>query len=278
VEASIDFTDEDIDFLTEGGIAEKLHDLGNRLAAVGRSARQGRLLRDGMTLVIAGRPNAGKSSLLNRLAGREAAIVTDVAGTTRDLLRESIQIDGLPLHVVDTAGLRDSGDVVEKEGIRRARDEIGRADRVLLLIDDERPEEGEALAPTLPPGIPVTRVYNKIDLTGRPPGPLESQGSPAVVLSLKTGAGVDALLRHLKDCMGYDSAAGGIFSARRRHLDALARAAIALAGAGNQLRAGNPELLAEDLREAQHALSEITGTFTSDDLLGRIFSSFCIGK
>ena len=278
VEASIDFADEDIDFLSEGHIAEKLRGLSVRLDQIGHSARQGCLLRDGMTVVIAGRPNAGKSSLLNRLAGREAAIVTEIAGTTRDTLREYIQVDGLPLHVVDTAGLRDGENVVECEGIRRARKEIENADRVLLIIDSRNPEEGEGALASVPDGVPVTRIYNKIDLTGERPGYAEQPAGPAIRLSARTGEGIDLLLRHLKCVMGYDSDAEGVFIARRRHLDALARARTALERAKAQLHAGAAELLAEDLRAAQNALSEITGEFTSDDLLGRIFASFCLGK
>jgi tRNA modification GTPase len=278
VEASIDFTDEDIDFLSEGQTAEQLAGLSARLDAIRYSARQGCLLRDGMTVVIAGRPNAGKSSLLNQLAGRETAIVTEIAGTTRDTLRELIQFDGLPLHVIDTAGLRHSEDPVEREGIRRARAAIEKADRVLLLIDDRTPEEGESLLETLPAALPVTRIYNKIDLTGKTAGLVERPDGPALYLSARTGEGIDALLRHLKAVMGYDSEAEGVFIARRRHLDALERAGGFLESAVTQLGQRASELLAEDLREAQNALSEITGEFTSDDLLGRIFSSFCIGK
>jgi tRNA modification GTPase len=278
VEASIDFADEDIDFLAEGQIARQAAELLAALDEIRRAARQGCLLRDGMTVVIAGRPNAGKSSLLNRLAGREAAIVTDIAGTTRDALRERIQIDGMPLHVVDTAGLRDSEDIVEREGIRRARAEIERADRVLLLIDDREPEQADALLRDLPARLPVTRIHNKIDLTGHPPGLAETPDGMAVFLSAKTGAGLDDLLRHLKAAMGYESDAEGVFMARRRHLDAIARAQGFLDSAARQLDLRAAELLAEDLREAQNALAEITGEFTSDDLLGRIFASFCIGK
>ncbi|HYE36687.1 tRNA uridine-5-carboxymethylaminomethyl(34) synthesis GTPase MnmE [Methylocaldum sp.] len=278
VEASIDFADEDIDFLSEGHIAEKLAELMTALRHIRHSARQGCLLREGMTVVIAGRPNAGKSSLLNQLAGREAAIVTEIAGTTRDTLREHIQIDGMPLHVVDTAGLRDSEDIVEREGIRRAQAEIHKADRILLLIDDRTPEEGETLFQTLPADIPVTRVYNKIDLTGKPDGFVEGQDGTAVYLSAKTGEGMEHLRRHLKAAMGYDSEANDVFIARRRHLDALSRAQSLIESAQTQLKTRAAELLAEDLREAQHALSEITGEFTNEDLLGRIFSSFCIGK
>ncbi|BBA35691.1 tRNA modification GTPase TrmE [Methylocaldum marinum] len=278
VEASIDFVDEDIDFLSEGHIAEKLAELLATLRHVRRSARQGCLLREGMTVVIAGRPNAGKSSLLNQLAGREAAIVTEIPGTTRDTLREHIQIDGMPLHVVDTAGLRDSDDVVEREGIRRARNEIHKADRILLLIDDRTPDEAEFLIQGLPADIPLTRVYNKIDLTGRQPAFVEQPGGPAVYLSAKTGQGTEHLRNHLKAAMGYDSEAHDLFISRRRHLDALSRAENLIENAEKQIRISAAELLAEDLREAQNALSEITGEFTNEDLLGRIFSSFCIGK
>jgi tRNA modification GTPase len=279
VEASIDFTDEDIDFLSEGRISEQLGELTQRLTAIRASARQGCLLRDGMTVVIAGRPNAGKSSLLNRLTGRDTAIVTAIAGTTRDTLREFIQLDGLPLHIIDTAGLRDdTDDPVEQEGMRRARAEIAAADRILLLIDDHDPGDSEALLGSLPPELPVTRIHNKIDLSGHPPGLSDDGHGPCVHLSLKTGAGVDSLIAHLKASVGYDSCAEGVFTARRRHLDALDRARQSTDNALARLRTGEPELLAEELRLAQHSLGEITGEFTSDDLLGRIFSSFCIGK
>ena len=280
VEASIDFTDEDIDFLSEGRIGEQLGALAEQLTAIRASARQGCLLRDGMTVVIAGRPNAGKSSLLNRLTGRDTAIVTAIAGTTRDTLREFIQLDGLPLHVIDTAGLRDdTDDPVEQEGMRRARAEIAAADRVLLLIDDHDPGDSETLLASLPPELPVTRIHNKIDLSGHSPGLSDDLGNgPRIHLSLKTGVGVDNLIDHLKASVGYDSGAEGVFTARRRHLDALDRARQATDNALARLRTGEPELLAEELRLAQHSLGEITGEFTSDDLLGRIFSSFCIGK
>lgn len=279
VEASIDFTDEDIDFLGEGAIANQLEELKQTLDAVQASARQGCLLREGLTLVIAGRPNAGKSSLLNWLTGRDTAIVTDIAGTTRDTLRETIQIDGLPLHIIDTAGLHEaSTDPVELEGMRRARAAIERADRVLLLIDDNDPADSDTLLEDIPERLPVTRIHNKIDLTGHPPG-LETIGGDTLVrLSLKTGAGAGLLIEHLKHCVGYDHHAEGVFTARRRHLDAIDRARAALNQATTRLATREPELLAEELRLAQHALAEITGAFTSDDLLGRIFASFCIGK
>lgn len=278
VEAAIDFSDEDIELLSRAGVGERLADLRRQLQVLRASAHQGQLLRDGMTVVIAGLPNAGKSSLLNRLAGRDAAIVTDLPGTTRDVLRESIQIDGLPLHIVDTAGLRDGTDAVEREGIRRARLEIAKADRVLLLIDDRDPAAGEALLPTFPAGAAITRIYNKIDLTGTTPGYRETAGGPCLYLSLQTGAGYAELLRHLKTSVGYASDAEGVCSARRRHLDALEAAATALDRATSHLDATVLELLAEDLREAQTRLGEITGVFTSDELLGRIFADFCIGK
>lgn len=279
VEAAIDFADEDIDFLGEGQIAEKLQALQTRLEQIQRSAKQGQVLRDGLTVVIAGRPNAGKSSLLNDLTGREAAIVTDIAGTTRDLLREYIQIDGMPLHIVDTAGLREDADAVEREGIRRAKEAMAQADLVLLMLDDRQGETGADLLAELPARLPVVRVRNKIDLTGRSPGLIETASGVEISLSVKTGAGLEDLRQHLKQRAGYDSGAGEIFTARRRHLDALDRAHAAVDSGLDQLaRARAPELLAEELRTAQQALSEITGAFTSDDLLGRIFGSFCIGK
>ncbi len=279
VEAAIDFPEEEIDFLADHRIAEQLSALRKQLSALQTKAGQGRLLRDGMTVVIAGRPNAGKSSLLNDLAGREAAIVTDVPGTTRDVLREQIAIDGMPLHIIDTAGLRDSEDPVEQEGIRRAWAEMATADRILLLVDDRQgfTVEDHALREQLPAETGVTVIYNKIDLTGREPMLRPTDWGHELWLSAKTGAGLDRLREHLKDCMGYHGGEGTLM-ARRRHLEALERAAAALAAADEQLNARASELAAEELRQAQNALSEITGEFTSEDLLGRIFGSFCIGK
>lgn len=281
VEAAIDFPEEEIDFLADGLIAERLADLREQLSALQATAGQGRLLRDGMTVVIAGRPNAGKSSLLNGLAGREAAIVTAIPGTTRDVLREQISIDGMPLHIIDTAGLRDSDDPVEQEGIRRAWAEIQAADRILMVVDDRLgwATEEEQLRRRLPETTPVTVLYNKIDLSGRLPSIREGQWGTEILLSAKTEAGLDSLREHLKACMGYHGSGEGAFMARRRHVEALARAAAALERATEQLevfRAG--ELAAEELRVAQNALAEITGEFSSEDLLSRIFSSFCIGK
>ncbi len=281
VEAAIDFPEEEIDFLADGEIAGRLRDLRERLRGLRATAGQGRLLRDGMSVVIAGRPNAGKSSLLNALAGREAAIVTAVPGTTRDVLREHISIEGMPLHVIDTAGLRASDDPVELEGIRRAWTEIAAADRILLVVDDRwgLTAEERTLREQLPENTPVTVLLNKIDLSGRPSAVRDGEWGTEIWLSAKTGAGLDLLREHLKTCMGYHGGGEGIFMARRRHLEALERAAAALERATYQLevvRAG--ELVAEELREGQNALAEITGEFTSEDLLSRIFSSFCIGK
>jgi len=280
VEAALDFPEEEIDFISDGKVSGKLTDIEQALEQVFKSAKQGSLLREGMTLVIAGRPNAGKSSLLNQLAGRESAIVTDIPGTTRDVLREHIQLDGLPLHIIDTAGLRDSDDPVEQEGVRRAWQEIEQADRILLLVDDQHAESDHVeIENRLPEHIGVTRVFNKIDLSGRQPEIIEEEQEIDIALSAKTGVGMDLLKNHLKQCMGYEQSVEGHFMARRRHLDALNLADEHLTLARynlEQTQAG--ELLAEELRLAQEALNEITGEFTSDDLLGRIFSSFCIGK
>jgi len=280
VEAAIDFPDEEIDFLSDGQVLAQLNAVNEQLAGVRKQARQGQLLRDGMTLVIAGRPNAGKSSLLNALAGRDAAIVTEVAGTTRDVLREHIQIDGMPLHVIDTAGLRDSNDPVEQEGIRRAWHQIEQADRVLLVIDDQRGfgKEDRQILDRLPANLPHTCIFSKIDLTGRSSGPEEDTASPVIALSTCTGEGLEALRVHLKQLMGYQGTSAGGFSARRRHIDALRRAAQHLQQAQACLDNAAGELLAEELRLAQQQLSAITGEFSSDDLLGEIFSGFCIGK
>ncbi|PIE82729.1 MAG: tRNA uridine-5-carboxymethylaminomethyl(34) synthesis GTPase MnmE [Candidatus Contendobacter odensis] len=283
VEAAIDFPEEEIDFLADGVIAQRLKALQMQLDHLRAAAGQGRLLRDGMTVVIVGRPNAGKSSLLNMLAGHETAIVTAIPGTTRDVLREHISIDGMPLHVIDTAGLCESDDPVEQEGIRRAWAEIETADQIVMVMDDQLglTDAEQALRESLPEDTPVTVIRNKIDLSERSPEQREGQWGVEILLSARTGAGLDLLREHLKSCVGFHGGGGeeGIFMARRRHLEALERARISLMQAWYQLevvRAG--ELVAEELRDAQNALSEITGEFTSDDLLGRIFASFCIGK
>jgi tRNA modification GTPase len=279
VEAAIDFGDEEIDFLGEGAVHEQLSRLLQRLKQIQGTAKQGCVLRDGLTVVIAGRPNVGKSSLLNLLACREAAIVTELEGTTRDLLREYIQIDGMPLHIIDTAGLREGVDIVEREGIRRALDAINHADLVLLMVDDRQSENDDSIISEWPNNIPVAVIRNKIDLTGSRPGINEKGRSNEICLSVKTGAGVETLRQFLKHRAGYDGGAGNVFIARRRHLEALARARDAVENGLRQLQNScAAELLAEDLRQAQYALSEITGAFTNEDLLDRIFGSFCIGK
>ena len=286
VEAAIDFPEEEIDFLADGHVLGMLDKVREELSTVQREAGQGALLRDGMTVVIAGRPNAGKSSLLNALAGREAAIVTEIAGTTRDVLREHIHIDGMPLHVVDTAGLRDTDDHVEKIGVQRALKAIGEADRVLLVVDATAPEAQDpfALWPEFleqrPDPAKVTLIRNKADLSGENIAlEVSADGHVTISLSARSTAGLDLLREHLKACMGYEQTSECSFSARRRHLEALSHASAALEHGRAQLTlAGAGELLAEDLRQAQHSLGEITGAFSSDDLLGRIFSSFCIGK
>ncbi|MCH4296501.1 tRNA uridine-5-carboxymethylaminomethyl(34) synthesis GTPase MnmE [Shewanella sp. 3B26] len=285
VEAAIDFPDEEVEFLSDGKIAAALYAIIDQLDEVQASAKQGSIIREGMKVVIAGRPNAGKSSLLNALAGKESAIVTDIAGTTRDVLREHIHLDGMPLHIIDTAGLRDTTDEVERIGIERAWSEIASADRVLFMVDgtDTAAVDPHEIWPDfidrLPQALGVTVVRNKADLTGEPLEATEEQGYSVYRISAKTGLGVDALKQHLKSLMGYQSNLEGGFIARRRHLEALEQASEHLQLGKVQLEvylAG--ELLAEELRMAQQALSEITGEFTSDDLLGKIFSSFCIGK
>lgn len=286
VEAAIDFPEEEIDFLADGRVLALLQDVRQELSGVVREAGQGALLREGMNVVIAGRPNAGKSSLLNALAGREAAIVTDVAGTTRDVLREHIHIDGMPLHVIDTAGLRDTDDEVERIGVERAIKAIAEADRVLLLVDastaadDPGAIDWPDFLTVRPERAKTTLIRNKADITGEDVGiAIDTDGYSTLSLSARSGEGLELLREHLKSCMGYDQTAESGFSARRRHLDALRQATDYLDHGHAQLTlAGAGELLAEDLRLAQQALGEITGTFSSDDLLGRIFSSFCIGK
>ncbi len=286
VEAAIDFPEEEIDFLADGHVLGLLDGVRENLSTVLREAGQGALLRDGMTVVIAGRPNAGKSSLLNALAGREAAIVTEIAGTTRDVLREHIHIDGMPLHVVDTAGLRDTEDQVEKIGVERALKAISEADRVLLVVDSTAAEAADpfALWPEFleqrPEPARVTLIRNKADLSGESIALATCEdGHVTLSLSAKSTEGLDLLREHLKACMGYQQTTENSFSARRRHLEALRLASSHLEHGRTQLTlAGAGELLAEDLRQAQQALGEITGAFSSDDLLGRIFSSFCIGK
>jgi tRNA modification GTPase len=283
VEASIDFADEDLEVVSEIALGRRLQDAINELQVLQAAGRRGRALTQGLTVVIAGRPNAGKSTLLNRLTGYESAIVTDTPGTTRDVLRERITLGGLPLHVLDTAGLRTASDAIEAEGIRRARAAIARADRILFVIDAVDDPHADAFfdeRTRLPPDVPVTLLMNKLDLAAgwTPPPALPSGWTDLVVLSALTGDGMDALTAHLQAVAGFEDTPD-TFSARARHLDALAEVATGLFDAAGQMaRKGTPELVAEELRRAQRALGAIVGEESSDELLGRIFTTFCIGK
>ncbi len=296
VEAAIDFADEEIDVLSDQSLQARLETATQQLDSLRAASRQGRLLTEGMTVVIAGRPNAGKSSLLNRLSGHEAAIVTATPGTTRDLLRERILLDGMPLHVLDTAGLRAACNAIEAEGIRRARAAMATADRILFVVDAAADPQASGFLEErslLPPEVPVTVVFNKIDLPRRgielgiasssasvSASTMNAAPSAAFIkVSALTGEGFDALAAHLKACMGFEPGGGGALSARARHIEALARVQTYLAAAARQLAARNaPELVAEELKQAQQALGEIVGPESSDELLGRIFARFCIGK
>ena len=276
VEAAIDFPDEDAEFLATPEVRDRLAEINAQFAAIAETVRQGRALRDGLHVVIAGRPNAGKSSLLNALAGFDAAIVTAIPGTTRDLLRERIHVDGLPIHVVDTAGLRDTDDVIEIEGVRRARMEMSRADLVLYVVDATLGFAAGEQA-MLPGGTTTLVVWNKVDLPDARPVPV-LEDRPAIAVSALTGEGMETLREQLKSAAGYQSESGA-WSARRRHLDALARAQSLFEVAQGRLgeRAAF-ELVAEELRQAHLALGEITGEVSSDALLGAVFATFCIGK
>lgn len=284
VEAAIDFPEEEIDFLADGKVAADLNNIIEELQQVFDQAKQGSIMREGMTVVIAGKPNAGKSSLLNALSGKDSAIVTDIEGTTRDVLREHIQIDGMPLHIIDTAGLRESPDKIEQEGIRRAWSEIENADRILFVVDSQKSQETDPgrlwpeFSERLSSHRNITIIHNKCDLANSEPRFIG--GSPAVIrLSAKHSKGMELLRSHLKQSMGYTGAGEGGFTARRRHIIALEQTMTVLDTGKQQLQVhGAGELLAEDLRHAQNFLNEITGEFTPDDLLGKIFSSFCIGK
>ncbi|MGB2375216.1 MAG: tRNA uridine-5-carboxymethylaminomethyl(34) synthesis GTPase MnmE [Porticoccaceae bacterium] len=285
VEAAIDFPEEEIDFLADEALRTQLSSLRDDLMAFLATAEQGALLRDGITLVLAGKPNAGKSSLLNALAGQETAIVTSIAGTTRDVLREKINLDGVPLNIVDTAGLRDTDDVVEQQGVIRAWNEIEKADAILYVVDASK-QDDESLEQLWPEYFErfsqqphnIISIFNKQDLLKKPIQEVD-RGGAAIGVSAKTGDGLLGLKQLILDSVGYQQQAEGVFSARRRHLSAINRATDLVCHGIQQLEQSNAgELLAEDLRQAQRYLSEITGEFTSDDLLGVIFSSFCIGK
>lgn len=282
IEAAMDFPEEEIDPLADSRVLADLAALMARIQEVQTTARQGSLVREGLDLVIAGPPNAGKSSLLNALSGTDTAIVTEIPGTTRDLLRQEIQIDGLPVHIFDTAGLRQAADPIEREGIRRARRRIEEADGVLWIFDDHLdPQHADFDPHLLPEPARVTFIRNKIDLTGTEPGFRATPDGAEIALSARSGAGIQALREHIKTLAGFREVTAGSFLARRRHLDALERTLAALQQAQATLAATGAcalELVAEDLRQAQHALGEITGAFGPEDLLDRIFSGFCIGK
>jgi len=281
VESAIDFPEEEIDFLQDSQVKEQLNTIITQLRQTLSEARQGQLLREGMTVVIAGKPNAGKSTLLNQLTGRDSAIVTEIPGTTRDVLREHIQIDGMPLHVIDTAGLREGADKVEQEGIRRAWQEISHADQILYVVDasqHEKIDQDPLLQELQEAGPGVTIVYNKVDLLGKSPDQKCDQYQ-LLSISAKTGAGLLELREYLKTCVGFQTIGDGSFMARRRHLVALHTALNHTLQGQEQLDNHNAgELLAEELRQAQQQLAQITGEFSADDLLGKIFASFCIGK
>jgi len=285
VEAAIDFPEEEVDFLGDGIVQENLAQIVTLLQNIMHQAKQGSLLRDGMQVVIVGRPNAGKSSLLNALSGKQSAIVTDIAGTTRDVLKEHIHIDGMPLHIIDTAGLRDDADTVEKIGIERAWQEINQADRILFMVDaqQEPNHQPQDIWPEfyakLPKNAAITVIRNKCDLSKERPGIDVSKNYPVISLSAKDQSGLSSLTQHLKDCMGFDQVGEDQVIARQRHITALLNAQEHIDTGKQQLESNMAgELLAEELRISQEYLNEITGEFTSDDLLGKIFSSFCIGK
>lgn len=279
VESALDFPEEEIDFLSDGAVAGMLGTIRNDLDSIRNAAVQGRLLKEGMKVVIAGRPNAGKSSLLNCLAQRDVAIVTDIPGTTRDTLREHIQIDGLPLHVIDTAGIRQSDDIIEQEGVKRAHQQIQNCDQLLYVIDSTDSQDIDAqLLAMVPEGTGITLVYNKTDLSGIEPH-IEQDEQTRIFLSVKDGGGIDLLKTHLKRCMGFEAGIEGRFIARRRHIEALDKATRHVEDARRCLQeTRSGELVAEEMKLAQQALSSITGEFSPDDLLGRIFADFCIGK
>ena len=278
VEACLDFPEEEIDFITQGRVAEKLASIITELKSVFSKAKQGSLLREGINVVLVGQPNVGKSSLMNQLAGEEIAIVTSIAGTTRDTIKNAIQINGVPLHVIDTAGLRETDDEVEKFGIARTWRAAESANIALLLVDAAHgiTETEKSILARLPQEIRKIWVHNKIDVANELPLVKEINGATHIYLSAKTGAGLELLKSHLLKLAGYENNSEGVFMARARHLEALLKVETHLSIAGQQIKSA--ELLAEELRISQAALGSITGEFTPDDLLGEIFSKFCIGK
>jgi tRNA modification GTPase len=278
IESSIDFSDEEIDFISELSVENRINGLVSNIEHILGSARQGAVLREGLTVVIAGQPNTGKSTLLNRLAGEDVAIVSNTPGTTRDILKQQIHIDGLPLHIIDTAGLRETTDAVEQEGIKRAKQSIHNADYILLVIDANLQTSDKFEDIIESSQIPVIRIINKIDLIGDQAKLVTKDHGVEIFLSAKTGEGMDLLYQHLKKSVGYESTED-VFLARNRHIQALETAQQGLLSALSIITTSSAvELLAEELRRVQIALSQITGEFVADDLLGEIFSRFCIGK
>ena len=278
IEATIDFSDEEIDFIESHEVSNKLHTLKESLLDIQQTATQGAILRDGIHVAIAGKPNAGKSSLLNMLTKESSAIVTDIAGTTRDVLKETIHIDGMPIHIIDTAGLHDSDDVVEQEGIRRAHNEINNADIILLVFDSRDSKANLSILPDSVKNKPKILVRNKIDLAGNKSSVKKVGNITEISISAKNGDGIDTVRESLSEFAGLNSGIEGVFVARKRHLDAIEETLEFINSASSQLNSGSSELVAEDLRQAGMKLGQITGEFSSDDLLGEIFSSFCIGK
>ena len=278
IEATIDFSDEEIDFIESHEVSNKLHTLKESLLDIQQTATQGAILRDGIHVAIAGKPNAGKSSLLNMLTKESSAIVTDIAGTTRDVLKETIHIDGMPIHIIDTAGLHDSDDVVEQEGIRRAHNEINNADIILLVFDSRDSKANLSILPDSVKNKPKILVRNKIDLAGHKSSVKKVGNITEISISAKNGDGIDTVRESLSEFAGLNSGIEGVFVARKRHLDAIEETLEFINSASSQLNSGSSELVAEDLRQAGMKLGQITGEFSSDDLLGEIFSSFCIGK
>ena len=278
VEATIDFSDEEIDFLESHEVSNKLDSLKKSLIDILNTATQGAILRDGIHVAIAGKPNAGKSSLLNTLTKQSSAIVTHIAGTTRDVLKETIYVEGMPVHIIDTAGLHNSDDVIEQEGIRRAHEEIKNADLVLLVYDSRDSELDLTILPDSVKDKPKIVIKNKIDLVDLKPRIHKVDNLMEIAISAKNGEGIDLVRGALSEFAGLNSSIEGVFLARKRHINAIEETLVFISNAIEQLEQGSSELVAEDLRQAGLQLSQVTGEFSSDDLLGEIFTSFCIGK